>query len=80
MSTATSNPLVLGGALLAIAGIAGLTVPVFSTHKLTDVAKVGDVKLQADEPTTHVVPTALAAAVIAIGAALVVIGLTRKTA
>jgi ABC-type nickel/cobalt efflux system permease component RcnA len=78
MATVNSNPLVLAGALLVIAGIAGLTIPVFSTHQMANVAKIGDLKVQAQETTDHTIPQVLAGAVIVIGAALAGIGLARK--
>ena len=78
--TTLRNPLVLGGALLILLGIAGLTVPVFATSKLTDVARIGDVKVQANESTTHIVPQNLSIAVMAVGAVLAGIGLSRARA
>jgi hypothetical protein len=68
------NPLILGGVLLILLGIAGLTVPAFGTHHLTDVARIGDLKVQADEYTSHVVPRALSIAVLVAGVVLAAIG------
>ncbi len=74
------TPLMLAGALLVLLGVAGLAVPVFETHQMTDVAKVGDVKLQADENTTHVVPQALSIAALVVGLVLAGFAVTRPTA
>ena len=51
------------GALLAVLGIAGLAIPVFTTSQTKDVAKLGGLKIQSTEQSTHVVPQALSAGV-----------------
>ena len=53
--------IVLAGAVIALLGLLGLAIPVFSTSQTKDVAKIGDLKIQANEETSHVVPPMLAA-------------------
>jgi len=77
MSNSSRNPLILSGAFLILLGVAGLAVPVFSTHQMTDVAKIGQLKIQADQDTTHVVPQVLSIAALAVGVALAGIGMAR---
>ena len=45
MSNSSQNPLILAGAFLILLGVAGLAVPVFETQKMTDVAKIGELKI-----------------------------------
>jgi hypothetical protein len=59
------------GALLAVLGIAGLAIPVFTTSQTKDVAKLGGLKIQSTEQSTHVVPQALSAGVLALGVILI---------
>jgi hypothetical protein len=70
------NSLVIFGAILFLLGILGLAVPVFSTTKTDDVAKLGSLKIQAQHDQTHVVPlmvsgAAILAGVVLIGAAVI---------
>jgi len=64
--------IVLVGAVVALLGLLGLAIPVFSTSQTKDVAKIGDLKIQANEETSHVVPPMLAGGALVIG--LVMIG------
>lgn len=70
------NPMAIFGALLFLLGILGLAIPVFSTTKTEDVAKLGGLKVQAQENQTHVIPpmvsgAAILAGVVLVGAAVV---------
>jgi len=47
--------------------VLGLAIPVFSTSQTKDVAQLGDLKIQAKEATTHVVPPMLAGGALATG-------------
>ncbi len=59
--------IVLAGAVVALLGLLGLAIPVFSTSQTKDVAKIGDLKIQANEETSHVVPPMLAGGAVIIG-------------
>src|SRR5271167_4294524 len=47
------------GALLSLLGILGLAIPVFTSSETKDVVKLGDLKIQNTEQSTHVVPLPL---------------------
>jgi hypothetical protein len=66
--------IVAAGAILALLGLLGLAIPVFSTSQTKDVAKIGDLKIQANEETAHVVPPMLAGGTLLIGLMLVGVG------
>jgi hypothetical protein len=66
------------GAILALLGIIGLAVPVFTTSETKDVAKFGDVKIQSTEQSTHVVPQVLSAGALVLGVILIGAGAYAK--
>jgi hypothetical protein len=72
------TPLTWFGAILAVLGILGLAIPVFSTSQTKDVAKLGDLKVQTTEQSTHVVPQTLSGGVLLLGVILVGAGLYQK--
>ncbi len=67
------------GAILIALGILGFVVPSFTTRETKDVASVGDVKLQAKEDETHVVPPIVAGGVLVLGVVLLGAGVMRRT-
>lgn len=73
-----ATPLVLVGAVLVLLGIAGLAVPVFTTQKTTDVAKIGGLQVQAQEDQNHVIPPMVAGGAVALGVVLLGAGLMRR--
>jgi hypothetical protein len=62
------------GAILALLGLLGLAIPVFSTSQTKNVAQLGDLKIQANEETSHVVPPMLAGGALLVGLMLVGVG------
>jgi hypothetical protein len=72
------NGLMLGGAVLVLLGVLGLAIPEFTTEHTKDVAKVGDLKLQTQEATTHFVPPAVSATGLVLGAVLLGAGFYRR--
>jgi hypothetical protein len=66
------------GAILALLGIVGLAVPVFTTSETKNVAKFGDVKIQSTEQSTHVVPQVLSAGALVLGVILIGAGAYAK--
>jgi len=70
--------IVLAGAVVALLGLLGLAIPVFSTSQTKDVAKIGDLKIQANEETSHVVPPILAGGALVIGLLMVGAGYMRN--
>ena len=55
------SPLIIGGAVLVALGLIGFAIPMFTTQETKDVARIGDVKLQTTESTSHgsILPAAL---------------------
>jgi hypothetical protein len=75
---ASMNGMVIVGALLALLGIAGLAIPEFSTAQTRDVAKVGDLKLQATEHHSYFVPPALSGGALVVGILLAGAGMMQR--
>jgi len=67
------------GLLLALSGILGLAIPVFTTSQTKDIVKLGDLKIQNTEQSTHVVPEALSAGVLLLGVVLMGAGLYQRS-
>jgi hypothetical protein len=72
------KPITWLGTVLALLGILGLAIPVFTTSQTREVASLGDVKVQSTQQSTHVVPQALSAGVLALGVVLIGVGLYQK--
>jgi hypothetical protein len=72
------KPIVWLGTLLAFLGIVGLAIPVFTTSQTKDVVKLGSLKIQNTEQSTHVVPEALSAGALALGVILIGAGLYQR--
>jgi hypothetical protein len=66
------------GAVLALLGILGLAIPVFTTSQTKNVVKLGDLKIQNIEQSTHVVPLPLSAGALILGLVLMGAGLYQK--
>jgi hypothetical protein len=72
------NGLTMIGAALAVLGLIGLAIPVFTTHDTKEVAKIGDLKLQSTENNSHVIPPLLSEGALALGVILIGAGLYRR--
>jgi hypothetical protein len=72
------NKLAMGGAVLALLGVLGFAIPMFTTEQTKDVAKVGDLKLQTTESTSHIVPPLLAGGVLVAGIVLIGVGVFQR--
>lgn len=72
------NGLMIGGAILLLLGVLGFAIPIFTTEQTKDVAKVGDLKLQTTESTSHIIPPAVSAGALALGIILIGSVLYRK--
>jgi hypothetical protein len=72
------NKLVLGGAVLVILGVLGFAVPYFTTSHTDEVARVGDIKLNATETDTHSVPPILAGGLLLLGIVLLGAGVSKR--
>jgi hypothetical protein len=72
------KPIVMVGAILVLLGVLGLVVPQFTTHETKNVVSLGDLKIQANEPTEHTIPPIASGAAIIVGAVLLGSGLYRR--
>jgi hypothetical protein len=68
------KPIILFGTVLALLGILGLAIPVFTTSQTKEVVNLGDLKVQSTEHSTHVVPQALSAGALVLGVILIGVG------
>jgi hypothetical protein len=66
------------GAVLVVFGLVGFAIPIFTTQQTKDVARVGDLKLQTTESTSHVIPPFLSAGALVLGVVLVGAGFYQK--
>ena len=66
------------GTIVALLGLLALAQPVFTTNQTKNVATLGDLKLQANEQTSHAIPPILSGAALIVGLVLVAGGLYQK--
>jgi hypothetical protein len=66
------------GALLALLGILGLASPFFTTSETRDVVKLGNLKIQNTEQTTHTVPLPISAGALVLGIIFMAAGLYQR--
>jgi hypothetical protein len=59
------------GAILALAGILGLAVPVFTTHKTENIARFGDLKIQDTHDVYHSIPPIMSGGALVLGIILI---------
>lgn len=72
------NKLTMGGAVLVLLGLLGFAIPMFTTEQTKDVAKIGDLKLQTTESTSHIIPPMLAGSAVVLGVVLIGVGVFQK--
>jgi hypothetical protein len=72
------KPMVIIGAILALLGALALASPVFTTNETKNVATLGDLKIQANEQTSHAIPPVLSGAALVVGLMLLAGGLYQK--
>ena len=72
------NGIVVFGLVLIVVGVLGLAIPIFTTQQTDTVAKIGDLKLQATEDTSHHIPPLVSGGVLILGLVLAGFGLSQK--
>ena len=72
------NGLTAAGATLVLLGLAGFAMPIFTTQQTKEVARVGDVKLQSTETTSHIIPPILSGGALVLGVVLIGAGFYQK--
>ena len=70
--------LMMGGAALVLLGLIALAIPVFWTQHTTDVARIGDLKVQATESQSHVIPPFVGGGALILGVVLIGAGFYQK--
>jgi hypothetical protein len=72
------NGLTIFGAILVIIGLLAFAIPVFTTQKTDTVARIGDLKLQNTEDTSHHIPPLVSGGVLILGFVLIGAGVYQK--
>jgi hypothetical protein len=78
MARSGMNGLMIGGALLVLLGLLAFAIPVFATQQTTDVARIGDLKLQTTENRSYVIPPFVGGAALMLGVVLIGAGFYQK--
>ena len=73
-----SNLKIIGLVLIGL-GILGFAIPAFTTRENKEVARVGDVQLNAKTDETHTIPPLLAGGVLVVGVVLLGAGVMKRT-
>jgi ABC-type nickel/cobalt efflux system permease component RcnA len=72
------NGLMMVGVILVVAGVLGFAIPVFTTQQTKEVARIGDLKLQNTEDTSHRIPPILSGGALVLGIVLIGASLYQK--
>jgi drug/metabolite transporter (DMT)-like permease len=72
------KPITMIGAILALVGLLAIARPIFTTNQTKNVATFGDIKIQANEETSHAIPPILSGAALIVGLVMVAGGLYQK--
>ena len=72
------NGLLMVGVILVVAGVLGFAIPVFTTQQTKEVARIGDLKLQNTEDTSHRIPPILSGGALVLGIVLIGASLYQK--
>jgi len=78
MGRSAMSGLTIAGAVLVLLGLLAFAIPVFTTHQTTDVARIGDLKLQTTESKSFVIPPFLAGGTLVLGIVLIGAGFYQK--
>ncbi len=70
--------LTLSGVVLVLLGVLAFAIPVLTTQQTTDVAKIGDLKLQTTESRSYIIPPVMSGAALLIGVILIGAGLYQQ--
>jgi hypothetical protein len=70
--------ILLIGAALALLGLVGFAIPIFTTTDSKSVAKIGDLSIQAKEETPHAIPPLVSGGLLAIGVVLMGAGMLNR--
>ncbi|MBC7634757.1 MAG: hypothetical protein H7251_04060 [Acetobacteraceae bacterium] len=66
------------GVVLVALGLLGIAVPYFTTQQTTEVARLGDLKLQTTENKSYAIPPLVSGGAIVLGIVLIGAGVYRR--
>ncbi len=72
------SALMIAGAVLVLVGLLAFAIPVFTTQHTTDVARIGDLKLQTTESKSYVIPPFVGGGALVLGVVLLGAGFFQK--
>lgn len=72
------SALIIFGAILILAGLFALAVPVFTTHETRDVARIGDLKVQTTQPRSFEIPPVVSGGALVLGVVLLGAGFYQR--
>lgn len=72
------NALMISGAVLVLLGLLAFAIPVFTTQQTTDVARIGDLKLQTTESRSYAIPPLVSGGALILGVVLIGAGFYQK--
>ena len=73
-----TNGLMTVGDFLVLIGILGFAIPVFTTQKTEEVARIGDLTIQATQNKSYSIPPLLSGGVLILGLGLIGAGVMQK--
>ena len=74
------NGLIMGGAILALVGIIALGIPRITTQETKEVARIGDLKIQATEDKSYFIPPLVSGGALLLGIVLIGAGVMTRRA
>jgi hypothetical protein len=78
MGRSPMTGLMIGGAVLVLIGLLAFAIPVFTTHHTEDVARIGDLKVQATEHQSYVIPPYVSGGALILGVLLIGAGFYQR--
>jgi len=70
--------LTLCGTVLTLVGLVAIAIPFFTTYQTTDVARLGDLKLQTTESRSYAIPPMLSGGTLILGIVLIGAGFYQR--
>ena len=70
--------LMIGGAVLVLLGLLAFAIPVYTTQQTTEVARIGDLKLQTTENRSYVIPPFVGGGALVLGIVLIGAGFFQR--
>ena len=78
MGRSAMSGLMITGAVLVLLGLVAFAIPVFTTQQTTDVARIGDLKLQTTESKSYVIPPFVGGGAVVLGVVLIGAGFYQR--